>query len=151
MSAPTDIITTDNFYKFICTIGLMMLLFAIIYPVEKKQELELSLIELERKVDMVNHRVKNESSNILNYRSKVMASNLSVKSKLLKIDSLKEANKIDLHKIQLDSIDVAFDKKKLLVLESHLDEFKCWSMLLVILGIPLAAFGGIKWYMKDSK
>ena len=40
--------STDNFFKYLLTIGLLLIVFTVMYPIQKQQEVDLELLTYQR-------------------------------------------------------------------------------------------------------
>ncbi len=57
---------SENLYKYLVTIGLLLIVLTVIYPLKEKQDLEILKITLEKDAKALSYKIK-ETSKILHY------------------------------------------------------------------------------------
>lgn len=135
---------SENLYKYLVTIGLLLIVMTVYYPLKEKQELEILSIKIEHDSSILNYKI-NENAKNVNVLKKVISQqgvNEQTKSMLNEIDRLNKENTIN----QFES-------------EKKYEELKCRSRYINLYnwlfwvffptGIGLSIFGFIKW--KDAK
>ncbi len=159
MSLPLSL-NTDNIFKFLLTGGLLMSLFSIIYPLDKRQKLEIEKNSSNEQVSIVNNEMAFISQRILkldsttnNYKDSIdiLRKSSSANSKYT-IKVLKDTlnNKLDRIKYDIYLLDqkrtsVQWEKQKLVILQEHINEFKTYKDWILWSGIIFAIIGLIGW------
>lgn len=111
---------TDNFFKYLLTIGLVLILFAVVYPLKKEQALRLESIELIKK----NNQLRNDIAH-LNILSQELEKHKIVTQK--QIDTLNsllhKGNSVSFLEIQKRKIELKdkFDERKTQLLSTTHD------------------------------
>lgn len=127
---------SENLYKYLVTIGLLLIVGAIYYPLKEKQSLELLKIELGSEAQKLAIKVqKNQKFSEDLKRSKI---NVDYKENLQLSNLLHEQNQID----QLES------EKKLAEMQNRSWYICVYNILFWIffpIGILLCIYGFIKW------
>ena len=62
---PSAFISGDNVFKYCFTLGLAMIVFALVYPLQKQHELELEVINNNKNVKLLNYQLKNFEPKVL--------------------------------------------------------------------------------------
>ncbi len=152
-----SLINSDNIFKFICTAGGLMLLFAIVYPIEKKQKLEIEANELQKDINVLSKKIEldvqvtiektTKIDSLLKYTKDVKLKNIyqSQKDKLVQnYDSIVNVNLIETEKIK-------GDKERIFILKRHINDFYWWSIGCKIFGSILFSVGIVFWFKKELK
>lgn len=74
--------STDNFFKYLLTIGLLLIVFTIMYPIQKQKEVDIEILDYSNDVEILNLKIK-RFEDIVNTFSSVKSSLQS------ELDSLK--------------------------------------------------------------
>ena len=149
---------SDNLFKFLFLGGIMMILISMIYPLQKKQEIDIEVLAYNKEVCLLNLEI-DELQNTVNKASK------EAKKTLRKLDSLKNIkdSKTQICKIQkktntefaiiakqkrnqdIKLIVLQFNKNKIEVLKQHSDTYNSYSNKLLFWGIIIANLGFLGW------
>ena len=147
------LINGDNLFKYCFTLGLVMLVFALIYPLEKSHQIEIEVINQNKEASLLTNEINNLKKSIdkLEEDIKTMLSadksidkNIAQK-KVFQINSdyqVIEKNKNDL---RMKSIVLDFNYRRIKTLETQAKTFSKFSWVMIIVGISLAIFGFIYW------
>src|ERR1700749_2100473 len=77
---------TDNFFKYLLTIGLILIVFVIIYPVQEQKEVDIEINSYVRDTAILHHRILRLTSDI-NEFVPVKSSTQSVLDSLKNLES----------------------------------------------------------------
>lgn len=150
-------INTDNIFKFMTTAGLLAVLFSVLYPLEKKQALELELntqmmedsiltlkiIRLNKEYIRIKRRQNEIDSTLKDKKNKLSKDNI-IKMLLQQNEYISDLSKSEIE-LRSEEIKSHFNKNKLLTLDnqrSEYDNYACWGKGI---GIAFAAIGFIFW------
>lgn len=123
-------------YKYLVTIGLLLIVGSVYYPLREKQSLELLKIELEADVKQLSIKVKNNAKFAEELKSK--KDPVTYNSDLKKIIELNEQNQIE----QLET------EKKVAEMDNRSFYICLYNALFCFffpIGIGLCVFGFVKW------
>lgn len=165
----TSIISgSDNLWKYLFTLGTFMFALAILYPLQKRQELEIEINHNNKEVALLNGEIKNlkdkvfEFPKIANksvrqidslrgistigksaeYRKSISSSIDLIKKSFNDYDnSVKEARQ----QIEIKSTVLTYEKSRIDLMKGHLSEFSFYTNWLLWVGIILAAIGLAFW------
>lgn len=131
---------SENLYKYLVTIGLMLIVLTVAYPLREKQELEILKITLENEAKTLSYKIKENNKNltILNTNIKKNGNTEESTKTLSEIDKRNRENNIS----QIES------EKKLAEIEirsKYIRYYSCMFWIFFPIGIVLAIFGFIKW------
>lgn len=62
---------SENLYKYLVSIGMLLIVLTVYYPLKEKQELEILKIKLEEDVQVLNFKIKENQTNVLNLQVKI--------------------------------------------------------------------------------
>jgi hypothetical protein len=149
---------SDNLFKFLFLGGIMMVLVAMVYPLQKKQEIEIEIVAFNKEVHLLNLEIEELSTkvNAANAKSNKTYTTLdslsNIKGTSKEIERIKkefnlEYNKIEIKKreqeIKLVVLD--FNKRKIEVLKKHAVTYNSYSNKLLTWGIIILILGFIGW------
>lgn len=160
--------STDNLFKFLFIGGLLMVFTAMIYPMQKRQLLEVEIVSYNKEVELINNEIDEISSNVKKLKAldntiekdlkhlqtlRDNAKNNTIKSKHAKeFTTLKNqymfgytAAEKKLSELKVKKIILDFNKNKITLLQNHSDEYGCYTFWFLIFGIPLALIGISGW------
>lgn len=168
---------TDNFFKYLLTIGMLLIVFTILYPIQKQKEVDLEIVTYNTDTAILNFKLKKieekvailisekdsiqailDGLKIIRDKSnKIEASNIE-KNRI----SLKEyfdKNKSDLNQLldslSINAIKLNEQKKRIKKLESYFAFFRNYKLILLVLGFILSFIGLRYWiasvYMEEIK
>ena len=129
---------SENLYKYLVSIGMLLIVLTVYYPLKEKQELEILKIKLEEDVQILNFRIKENQINILNLQDRVEQNNTD-------IESLNAIEKIN-HDNHINHIECKQKYSEIIARQSYI---KLYNMLLWIFlptGVIITLFGFIRWY-----
>lgn len=162
-------LNTDNLYKFLFSGGILMIIFSLFYPIEKKQLLELEINNFNKQTELLNNDISllNIEVNQLRTTSKVTLRKLQklqkTKNEINHIEVSKEISiikdnynktfyKIKSHQQEtnLKNINIKYNKSKIEIIQNHISTFNFYSWFLLIFGILFAGFG-LKFWFKSTQ
>ena len=162
-------LNTDNLYKFLFSGGILMIVFSLFYPIEKKQLLELEINTYNKQTELLNNEI-----NLLDVevkKLKVISGKTFDSLKKLQRDRnknnsvqiSKEIAKIKdnynktFYKIKnqqqetiLKNINIKYNKSKIEIIQNHISTFSFYSWFLLIFGVLFSGFG-LKYWFKSSQ
>jgi septal ring factor EnvC (AmiA/AmiB activator) len=158
-------LNTDNLYKFLFSGGILMIVFSLFYPIEKKQLLELEINNFNKQTELLNNDISllNVEVNQLKSTSKETLKTIEklqkTKSDLNQTQVSKEISNIKdnynriFYKIKshqqetiLKNINIKYNKTKIEIIQNHISTFSFYSLFLLIFGILFAGFGLRYWF-----
>lgn len=131
---------SENLYKYLVTIGLLLIVLTVAYPLKEKQELEILKITLENEAKTLSYKIKENNKNVLILKELISKNGNSLENKnvLAEIDKINQENNIS----QIDS------EKKLAEIRTRSKYIRYYNWMFWIffpVGITLTIFGFIKW------
>lgn len=158
---------TDNFFKYLLTIGLILIVFVIIYPVQQQKEADIDINNYSRDTAILQHRISRLSCDIDEFvRSKASTQAIEDSLKGLepglkpqdreRIEVLREKIKEDFntkkeHYSQLSdslyelNITADAEREKIRKLESYFSFFKTYKIIFLAVGIIVSFIGMFYW------
>lgn len=101
---------TDNFFKYLLTIGIVLIFFAILYPLQKQEEIDIKINDYNKNLEVYNYKV-----DLLEKETNSLQSLLNeTQKKINELDSLKKINpsNSDYLNKQMLTLKNEFDAKK---------------------------------------
>lgn len=158
---------TDNFFKYLLTIGLILIVFVIIYPVQEQKEVDIEINNYMRDTAILHHRISRLTNDIAEFVP-VKSSTQSILDSLKKLEpGLKPEDKDKLealrakikddfdtkkqHYQQLSdslyelNITTDAEAQKVRKLEGYFSFFKTYKIIFLIVGIGVALIGLFYW------
>jgi len=137
---------SDNLFKYLFLGGFGMIILSLFYPLQKKQELEIERITYEKEVDLFQIEINTLNKNIDNFEKMILQSSSKVKTNRIANDSLKNSIKILANTLDIKMVLLKYNKSKIDIFEKQYKTYNRYSLGLLIFGILLMVFGGIKWF-----
>lgn len=152
-------INGDNIFKYSFTLGLAMLVFALVYPLEKRHLIELEINSHNKETELLNKEVSNLRVDIKKIEKErdyllIQAESVKQGKNIDKEDVKRRAKQFnkDVNTLQVrrrtletKNIVLEYNKKRILVLESQAMTFGWFSWIMIISGIALTIFGFYYW------
>lgn len=129
---------SENLYKYLVTIGILMVAMTVYYPLKEKQELELQEIKLNSKIESLILKIQENKKHIEIIEDK-KKKNLDVNNEFVEIKKLHLENLIS----QIES------KNNFKIIESKQKYIKYYNIIFWIffpLGILFIGYGFVKWH-----
>jgi hypothetical protein len=169
--------STDNFFKYLLTIGLLLIVFTIMYPIQKQKEVDLEILNYNSSVDILNLRIVSLEKNVTDLEKTKVTMQLELDSlKQLKetlspdkakvIESIRVEKKEEFDRLKKDLINVADSllvgrinvdntKEKIKKLNSYFSFFVTYKIVFLVVGIFFSFFGFRYWiasaYLEELK
>lgn len=159
------LINGDNLFKYCFTLGLAMLVFSLIYPLEKQHLIQLEIVSHNKETELLNKDI--EQLNIDVDKLKKECDNLLAKAQAFekgqtinKDEVQKRVSKFNndfktlqntKHTLDVKNIVLTYNQKRINVLESQSKTFGAFSWVMIITGIGLTIFGFIFWVKNTFK
>lgn len=154
--------SSENFYKFSFLAGLFMVVFGFVYPIEKRQDLDLLKVQYEEEFRKLSQDIKNlekkegalKEMNLA--RQRLLNRDSLVKDKVkdsLNLEIKERATLIqkEIEQLKYAHIELSTREKIVKVLQRQITEFVRWQYFLVGLGLLLSLNGGIQWWRMSRK
>lgn len=152
-------INGDNIFKYSFTLGLAMLVFALVYPLEKRHLIELEINNHNKETELLNKEILNLGIDIKKIEKErdyllVQAEHIKQGEIIDKEVAKKRATQFnkdfyaiqDRHRtLETKNIVLDYNKKRILVLESQSKTFGWFSWTMIAVGISLTCFGFYYW------
>ncbi|MEO3403242.1 hypothetical protein AAFN85_05035 [Mucilaginibacter sp. CAU 1740] len=158
---------SDNLYKFLFVGGIVMICFSMVYPLQKKQELEIEINTYNKEAEFLNRDIEVLQAKIADCRglktttmsniralkaSKSNKKSLQVKEIDKRIDSIKRTFsqnvdnlEKDIQQVKVKDIILKYNKTKIRLLQDHSDTYDCYSIWLLISGVITGIIGLFFW------
>lgn len=133
---------SENLYKYLVSIGILMLILTIYYPLKEKQQLEILKIKLESDHKVLNFEIKDNKKNLDDLIKSIEHNNIDSfkKEKLLsEIDQKQKENQIK--QINADGKIIELENR-----EKYIRIYNRLFWVFIIVGSGLVIFGFFKWY-----
>ena len=153
-----ELISGDNLFKYSFTFGVILYAFSIIYPMQKKHELEIENVKyyeelalLKYDVERLKNQIKISTKNFEEIRKSIDESKKEgVADTIIKKRWQHTSRKYDslqvlTHEIRIRNIKVDALGSKTVTLKRQIDEFDATARFMKWIGILLGAFGFIFW------
>lgn len=129
---------SENLYKYLVSIGMLLIVLTVYYPLKEKQELEILKIKLEEDVQILNFRIKENQINILNLQDRVEQNNTD-------IESLNAIEKIN-HDNHINHIEYKQKYSEIIARQSYIKLYNMLFWIFLPTGVIITLFGFIRWY-----
>lgn len=150
--------SSDNLYKFLLIGGIVSLIFSIVHPLEKKQQLEIELNNLLCEISNDSIRISKLNTEVIEFKSKsaLVVKQLDSLSKDNNNKSLVDSLSLnylmglnDLRKrsseLVINNNKLKYDEKRIQLYNKHIDAFGLYSCAMLIIGITSLVYGFIHW------
>lgn len=168
MNAAAIFSNIDNLFKFLFIAGIFLIMTSILYPLQRKQEIEIEILYFNKQAELLNLEIKELKKKVCSLSddseicihaldSLKRAKNLNIiqtqKEIDLKIKELKAAyNKkyddVEKDKLRIDikSIITEYNQSKIEVYNNHLEAYDCYFKLFLVFGIVFTVIGILGWF-----
>jgi hypothetical protein len=136
---------SENLYKYLVSVGMLLMVLTVFYPLKEKQEIEIETIKLEKDVLKLNFEIKDNFKKVKNLKK------LKKKNDTLKLNGI-YVNKLDVINIQnhLNQFELEKKNDEIKKREKHIKLYNYLFWVFFPLGFLLALYGFIKW-LKSKK
>jgi len=137
---------SENLYKYLVSIGMLLIVLTVYYPLKEKQELELSKIELEGEVKILNYRIKEniEKLSILQPLIETNGMDDTHRESLSVIANMNYENHI--HHLECERKNAEINAK-----QRHICLYNILFWAFLPVGIAITIFGFCRWYKQQVK
>lgn len=151
----------NDLAKFFAIGGLFLIFFSLLYPLEKKKELDISITELyyldtlrglqAKEIQGVVHDMNNEVSNII---SEAQKEKLTAEQKTNYLNKISDM-KLEIHKLNSElnekNCEIAKLKKSISLSSNYSDEYNFYLNLFFWSGVIISPLGFIGWFLSAYK
>lgn len=132
---------SENLYKYLVSIGILMLVLTIYYPLKEKQGLEILKIELISELKTLEHSVTENESKAITLNNKVKHNQIKDNEKTQYLTEIKKAQSDnELNKIKIDGKIQEINTRNYYI---NYYNFIIWTF--TPLGLFLVFYGFLKW------
>lgn len=128
---------SENLYKYLVSIGMLLIILTVYYPLKEKQELEILKIKLEEDVQILNFNIKENQINILNLQDRVKQNNADIKS-------LNVIEKIN-HDNHINHIECKQKYSEIAARQSYIKLYNILFWIFLPTGVIITLFGFTRW------
>lgn len=159
-----NFVSGDNLFKYTFTLGLVMVVFSLVYPLQKKHEIELEIVNQNKEAKLLNNEINNlnklsinlkNTSDLLIKKAANFKANkrnkLKMKSVVDKFNSDFDSAQKNKQAIEVKTIILEFNKTKIIVLQQQANSFDRYSFWLSLFGITFTIFGLSFWTIRTFK
>lgn len=156
---------TDSIYKFLTTFGIVMIIFSIMYPMEKRNEIELKSNEYKKEISLNKLELISLSDSIKDLNSIIVKANKHIE--LLKKEPIIDSQRIIKYKKEInpyynkvieknfkkskqDSL-LIYKKKEIEILDKQINDFKIKERCMLYGGIFFMLYGFLKWKKAENE
>lgn len=131
---------SENLYKYLVGIGLILMVSTVYYPLKEQQELEIKTIELENQLKIQNYSIEKNQKNLNKLHQLIKKNGKSDKSnkELMEIDVLNDQN-------YLNQLKSESKYSEIQVRKSYIWIYKIIFWVFFPLGVIVTIFGFFKW------
>ena len=131
---------SENLYKYLVSIGLLLIVLTVYYPLKEKQELEVSRISIEKEALILNYQMKETAKDVQNIKSDIKTLNDTelVESKLMNIDNL-------IKQRQISQFELEQKYEEINTRKNHIKLYNALFWVFFPIGVVIAIFGFYKW------
>ncbi len=132
---------SENLYKYLVTIGILLIVLTVYYPLNEKQSLEILIIQLEKDVKLLNYKINQNAKNL----KLCVSQNIKSKNNIKILEDIQKLNNENYYR-QLDS-----ERKysEISIRKGYIKLYNIMFWFFFPIGIYLTIFGFIKW--KNAK
>ena len=132
---------SENLYKYLVSIGILMLVLTIYYPLKQKQDLEILKLNLESEMQVLNLEIKENKENLEDLETTLNEKTISLEEKRENLSEIKlkhKENEINQLKTKAKMDEISSRKKYIKIYDKLF-----W--IASITGIILVVFGFLRW------
>lgn len=151
----TNVTATENFFKFAFLSGMFLVVFGIVYPIERSNDLEFKKAEHQAEVNRINYQISKlrERLDSMEYyeasymeaKKDTTVSDITLDRHLRRFDENYLLFERRQGQVEVATIKSEGEKSKIAVLENHIKEFGTWQVWLISIGSVFILIGGIYW------
>lgn len=133
---------SENLYKYLVSIGILMLVLTIYYPLREKQQLEILKINLQSELKILNFELSQNKNDVVELKNSINEKNIDSHKKNKLIFELSKNQKINTIK-QFKADEKAIEIKSR---ERYVSIYDSLFWAFIVAGSVLVIFGFFKWY-----
>jgi len=132
---------SENLYKYLVSIGMMLIVLTVYYPLKEKQKLEILKIELEGEVKILNYQIKENLKNV-----NILQANININgAKAKELESLAEIEEIN-NENNIRHIECEQKHAEIEARKKQITLYNTLFWIFLPIGIIITALGFICWY-----
>lgn len=157
-------VSGDNLFKYTFTLGLVMVVFSLVYPLQKKHEIELEIVNYNKDEKLLALEyntllksvamVEKESAELKKKTKHFIPTKKNkdkIRKEVLKFNAdLDSVQKFKLQ-IKVKKINLEYNSSKINVLKSQAETFQYYACWILGFGIIFSSFGLISWTITTFK
>ena len=132
---------SENLYKYLVSIGLLLIVLTVYYPLKEKEELEVLKIELEAEVEIVNYNIKQNKENIESLQTSITKNGVDSR----KLELLTEIEAIN-RENTINHIRCKQKQNEIKVRKDYIYIYNILFWIFLPLGIIIAVVGFCRWW-----
>lgn len=132
---------SENLYKYLVTIGTLLIVLTVYYPLKEKQELEILTIKIKNELLIINCKLEDNKKELENFKKTNNDKSISIDNKrkaFLKIKEIDAKNRIN-------QLSIENKNEELICRKSYINIYNIVFWIFFPIGIFLIIFGFIKW------
>lgn len=131
---------SENLYKYLVTVGTLIIVLTVYYPLKEKQELEVLKIKIENELEILNFKILENQKEVDIFKASEKAKiSQELRNKTLK--DIKEINKVN----QINQISIENKNNELKCRKRYIDIYNFIFWVFIPIGGFLIIFGFLKW------
>ena len=131
---------SENLYKYLVTVGTLIIVLTVYYPLKEKQDLEVLSIKIENDLQILNFKILDNQKELEIFKSKDNGK-ISKEIRNTTIKNIKEINKLN----QINQIAIENKNSELKCRKSYINIYNFLFWVFIPIGSFLIIFGFIKW------
>lgn len=132
---------SENLYKYLVSIGILLLVLTIYYPLQQKQDLEILKINLESDLKILNKDIKENKQNVDNLLKHLKDKNIKSDEKRKVFSTIKSKQKEN----EINEIKTNSKLEEIKNREYYIGLYKNLFWISIIVSIILIVFGFFRW------
>lgn len=132
---------SENLYKYLVTVGILLIVLTVYYPLKEKQELEILQIKIENELEILNYKILENQKEVEKFKIINKDTIIENESKEAMFSIIKDINKSN----QLNQIAIQNKNNELKARKDYIEIYNILFWIFLPLGILLIGFGFFKW------
>lgn len=132
---------SENLYKYLVSIGMLLIVLTVYYPLKEKQELEISKIALEGELKSLNYQIKNNQDKVQTLQSEVGKNGVDIQGQ----ESLVAITKINCDN-HIKHIECEQKYAEINARQNHIKQYNILFWIFLPLGCVITIFGFVCWH-----
>jgi hypothetical protein len=132
---------SENLYKYLVTVGTLLVMLTVYYPLKEKQELEILSLKVKNELQILSCKLDENKKELDNFKKSNSDKNISKELKRINFEKIKEVNlQNSINQLTIENKNNEINCRKVYI---NIYNFVFWIFFPV--GIFLIVFGFIKW------